>query len=189
MRTRLLSLLAIFTLPLFVSAQSTLLPSGVDIENVTWVDGDVLIRFEDHISIDFDKYHKTGIASIDAILQDLDIREVEQLFPYEIEIPSREEGFYTYNGLYVEYPRLDNIYRINFKDSLGANLFHIIDRLSAQNEYVKYAEPNYYSGIMGVTPSNEPNDTLYSQQWANEAIQADNVQARMAADTTVSDTN
>jgi subtilisin family serine protease len=189
MRTRLLSLLAIFTLPLFTSAQSTLLPSGVDIENVTWVDGDVLIRFEDHISIDFDKYHKTGIASIDAILQDLDIREVEQLFPYEIEIPSREEGFYTYNGLYVEYPRLDNIYRINFKDSLGANLFHIIDRLSAQNEYVKYAEPNYYSGIMGVTPANEPNDTLYSQQWANEAIQADTVQARMAADTTVSDTN
>ena len=42
---------------------------------------------------------------------------------------------------------------------------------------------------MGVTPANEPNDTLYSQQWANEAIQADTVQARMAADTTVSDTN
>ena len=42
---------------------------------------------------------------------------------------------------------------------------------------------------MGVTPANEPNDTLYGQQWANEAIQADTVQARMAADSTVSDTN
>ena len=170
-------------------AQSSLQPSGVDLDYVTWVDGDVLIRFEDNLSISFDKYNTTGYAPIDAILQDLDIKEVEQLFPYAINIPDKADGFYTYNGLYVEYPRLDNIYRINFKDSLGSNLFKVIDDLAALTDYVKYAEPNYYSGIMGVSPANEPNDTLYSQQWANEAIQADTVQARMAADSTVSDTN
>ena len=170
-------------------AQSSIQPSGVDLDRVTWADGDVLVRFEDNLSISFDKYNKTGFSPIDAILQDLDIKEVEQLFPYAINIPNKADGFYTYNGLYVEYPRLDNIYRINFKDSLGSNLFKVIDDLAALTDYVKYAEPNYYSGIMGVSPANEPNDTLYSQQWANEAIQADTVQARMAADSTVSDTN
>lgn len=185
----LLTTLVALTLCSQLQAQSTLLPSGVDLDQVTWVDGDVLVRFEDHLSIDFDKFNKTGYAPIDAILQDLDIREVEQLFPYEINIPDRNAGFYSYNGLYVEYPELKNIYRIHFRDSLGANLFNVIEDLEALTDYVKYAEPNYYSGIMGVSPANEPNDTLYSQQWANEAIQADTVQARMAADSTVSDTN
>ena len=172
-----------------LAAQSSLQPSGVDLDYVTWVDGDVMVRFEDHVTINFDKYNRTGIGPIDAILQDLEIKEVEQLFPYTINIPDKSDGFYTYNGLYVEYPALHNIYRINFKDSMGENLFDVIDDLAALTEYVRYAEPNYYSGIMGVSPANEPNDTLYSQQWANEAIQADTVQARMAADSTVSDTN
>ena len=189
MRKLTLLVVAIIATTYHSFAQSSLQPSGVDLDYVTWVDGDVLVRFEDNLSISFDKYNATGYAPIDAILQDLDIKEVEQLFPYAINIPDRADGFYTYNGLYVEYPRLDNIYRINFKDSLGSNLFKVIDDLAALTDYVKYAEPNYYSGIMGVSPANEPNDTLYSQQWANEAIQADTVQARMAADSTVSDTN
>ncbi len=189
MRKFTLLVVAILATTYHTFAQSSLQPSGVDLDYVTWVDGDVLIRFEDNLSISFDKYNTTGYAPIDAILQDLDIKEVEQLFPYAINIPDKADGFYTYNGLYVEYPRLDNIYRINFKDSLGSNLFKVIDDLVALTDYVKYAEPNYYSGIMGVSPANEPNDTLYSQQWANEAIQADTVQARMAADSTVSDTN
>ncbi|REJ63930.1 MAG: hypothetical protein DWQ21_01505 [Bacteroidetes bacterium] len=189
MRKLTLLVVAILATTYHSFAQSSLQPSGVDLDYVTWVDGDVLVRFEDNLSISFDKYNTTGYAPIDAILQDLDIKEVEQLFPYAINIPDKADGFYTYNGLYVEYPRLDNIYRINFKDSLGSNLFKVIDDLAALTDYVKYAEPNYYSGIMGVSPANEPNDTLYSQQWANEAIQADTVQARMAADSTVSDTN
>lgn len=182
-----IALTVVFSVQL--SAQSSLQPAGVDLDYVTWVDGDVLVRFEDHITINFDKYNKTGIGPIDAILQDLEIKEVEQLFPYTINIPDKADGFYTYNGLYVEYPTLHNIYRINFKDSMGENLFDVIDDLAALTEYVRYAEPNYYSGITGVTPANEPNDTLYGQQWANEAIQADTVQARMAADPDVSDTN
>lgn len=187
LKTLFIALTIVFTGQL--AAQSSLQPAGVDLDYVTWVDGDVMVRFEDHVTINFDKYNKTGIGPIDAILQDLEIKEVEQLFPYTINIPDKSDGFYTYNGLYVEYPALHNIYRINFKDSMGENLFDVIDDLAALTEYVRYAEPNYYSGIMGVSPANEPNDTLYSQQWANEAIQADTVQARMAADSTVSDTN
>jgi len=189
MRKLLLSALLVVFFTGISYGQSTTQPAGVDLDYVTWVDGDVLVRFDDHVAITFNKYNETGIGPIDAILQDLEIKEVEQLFPYSINIPDKADGFYTYNGLYVEYPRLDNIYRINFKDSLGGNLFDVIEDLAALTDFVKYAEPNYYSGIMGVTPANEPNDTLYSQQWANEAIQADTVQARMAADTTVSDTN
>jgi subtilisin family serine protease len=189
MRKLLLSALLVVFFTGIAYGQSSTQPSGVDLEYVTWVDGDVLVRFDDHVAISFNKYHETGIGPIDAILQDLEIKEVEQLFPYAINIPDKADGFYTYNGLYVEYPTLHNIYRINFKDSLGANLFDVIEDLAGLTDFVKYAEPNYYSGIMGVTPANEPNDTLYSQQWANEAIQADTVQARMAADSTVSDTN
>ena len=189
MRKLLLSVLFISLFTGVSFGQSSTQPSGVDLEYVTWVDGDVLVRFDDHVAITFNKYHETGIGPIDAILQDLEIKEVEQLFPYTINIPDKADGFYTYNGLYVEYPTLHNIYRINFKDSLGANLFDVIEDFAGLTDFVKYAEPNYYSGIMGVSPANEPNDTLYSQQWANEAIQADTVQARMAADSTVSDTN
>ncbi|MDB2435973.1 S8 family serine peptidase [Schleiferiaceae bacterium] len=189
MRKLLLSALLVLFFTGTSFGQSSTQPSGVDLEYVTWVDGDVLVRFDDHVAISFNKYHETGIGPIDAILQDLEIKEVEQLFPYAINIPDKADGFYTYNGLYVEYPTLHNIYRINFKDSLGANLFDVIEDLAGLTDFVKYAEPNYYSGIMGVTPANEPNDTLYGQQWANEAIQADTVQARMAADSTVSDTN
>ena len=161
MRKNLLLTLFLSVLSVLSFGQSSISPAGVNLEYVTWVDGDVLVRFEDHVTINFDKYNKTGIGTIDAILQDLEIKEVEQLFPYTINIPDKADGFYTYNGLYVEYPTLHNIYRINFKDSLGGNLFNVIEDLAALTDYVKYAEPNYYSGIMGVTPANEPNDTLY----------------------------
>ena len=30
-------------------AQSSIQPSGVDLDRVTWVDGDVLVRFEDNL--------------------------------------------------------------------------------------------------------------------------------------------
>ena len=167
MRKLLLSALLVVFFTGIAYGQSSTQPSGVDLEYVTWVDGDVVVRFDDHVAISFNKYHETGIGPIDAILQDLEIKEVEQLFPYAINIPDKADGFYTYNGLYVEYPTLHNIYRINFKDSLGANLFDVIEDLAGLTDFVKYAEPNYYSGILGVIPANEPNDTLYGQQWAN----------------------
>ena len=119
MRKLLLSALLVVFFTGISYGQSSTQPAGVDLDYVTWVDGDVLVRFDDHVAISFNKYNETGIGPIDAILQDLEIKEVEQLFPYAINIPDKADGFYTYNGLYVEYPRLDNIYRINFKDSLG----------------------------------------------------------------------
>jgi len=189
---RLLSALVILSVMLTnaVYSQSSTLVGGVDITQTTWVDGEVLVRFADGLDVSrLNSSTFTGLASVDKVLQAARIDEAEQLFPYEIELPTSEQGFTTYNGLYVEYPELGNIYRLHFNDSL-TSVFDVIDQLTALGEStILYAEPNYYSGIMGVSPKNEPNDTLYSQQWANEAIQADTVQARMAADTTVSDTN
>ena len=49
MRKLLLSaLLVVFFVGIFYGQSSTQ-PTGVDLEHVTWVDGDVLVRFDDHV--------------------------------------------------------------------------------------------------------------------------------------------
>ena len=169
------------------SAQSTPYPTQLDLEHATWVDGDVLVRFSDDVEVKFTPDHLSHIPSIDAVLADYVITEVEQLFWFQKELPTKETGFMTIGGQWVEYPNLKNIYRIHIEDSTGGGVFTLISALeNLGDDFVKYAEPNYYSGILG---NYTPNDTLYPSQWNLEAIQADTVQARMAADSTVTDTN
>ena len=168
-------------------AQSTPYPTQLDLEHATWVDGDVLVRFSDDVEVKFTPDHLSHIPSIDAVLADYVITEVEQLFWFQKELPTKETGFMTIGGQWVEYPNLKNIYRIHIEDSTGGGVFTLISALeNLGDDFVKYAEPNYYSGILG---NYTPNDTLYPNQWNVAAIQADTVQARMAADSTVSDTN
>jgi subtilisin family serine protease len=179
---------AILTCVSFLTfAQSTPYPTQLDLEHATWVDGDVLVRFSDDVEVKFTPDHLSHIPSIDAVLADYVITEVEQLFWFQKELPTKETGFMTIGGQWVEYPNLKNIYRIHIEDSTGGGVFTLISALeNLGDDFVKYAEPNYYSGILG---NYTPNDTLYPNQWNVAAIQADTVQARMAADSTVSDTN
>ena len=172
-----------------LNAQNLAQAEKWDLGNATWVNGEILIRFVDHTPVTFDKYHKSGIQAIDNAFSDTEINEVEQLFPYQLKFTLKEPGFYTHNGIYIEYPKLDNIYRISFQDSLGNQMFDLIDAMESLDEYVLYAEPNFYCSATGVVNNNKPNDALYNQQWANEVIQADTVQTLMEADSTVSDTN
>ena len=168
-------------------AQTAPYPTQLDLEHATWADGDVLVRFADPVEVKFTPDHLSHIAAVDAVLADYTLTEVEQLFWFQKELPTKETGFMTIGGQWVEYPNLKNIYRLHIEDSTGGGVFTLISALeNLGDDFVKYAEPNYYSGILG---NYTPNDTLYPNQWNVAAIQADTVQARMAADSTVSDTN
>ena len=99
-----------------LNAQNLAQAEKWDLGNTTWVNGEILIRFADHINITFDKYYKSGIQAIDNVLSDTEINEVKQLFPHPLKFTLEEPGFYAHNGLYIEYPKLDNINRISFQD-------------------------------------------------------------------------
>ena len=170
-------------------AQSGFAQSVIPLDaNSEWVNGEVLVRFSDQINVKVDKAtRKVSNTSIRPAFMGVIIEEVEQLFPFQKSAPDGQSGFYTIGGQWIQYPKLTNIYRFKIIDSTGSQIFNFIKALTdLGGDYVVYAEPNYVSAIHG---SYEPNDTLYAQQWNLEAIQADTVQARMLADSTVTDTN
>ena len=55
---------------------------------------------------------------------------IEKLFPVQKLIPDGEKGFTTYTGLYVEYPKLTNIYKLKYDNNSGKmNVFDFMDDL------------------------------------------------------------
>ncbi len=170
------------------NAQSTTQPDGTNLQNLGWVPNEVLVRFADNLPIQFDERKKVGIMAIDTLLAKYDLQEIEQLFPYALHITPEAEGFTTVTGQYIKYPKLNNIYRLVIGDSAEHDIFELITDLEKLGEdYVLYAEKNVLFGAT-LAPANQPNDTLYTQQYNLAAIQADTVQAMLAADTTKTDT-
>ena len=119
--------------------------ADVDFSLVSWERGQVLVRFADQLSPSLNNAKsQTKITQVDQILADYQGVQLEQLFPVQKPIPGGDKGFTTYMGVYYDYPKLTNIYKISIKDTSNGAIFLLITALEGLGEeYVLYAEPNY----------------------------------------------
>jgi serine protease len=92
-----------------------------------------------------------GISSLDVFLSEYKIKDIEQKFPYHNEPKFRSQVSSKFG---TNVSTLENIYQINFDESLPVQFF--VDKLSKLPE-VEYVEPVYI-----YEEYDEPNDTDYS---------------------------
>jgi subtilisin family serine protease len=155
--------------------------ADVDFSLVSWERGQVLVRFADQLSPSLNNAKsQTKITQVDQILADYQGVQLEQLFPVQKPIPGGDKGFTTYMGVYYDYPKLTNIYKISIKDTSNGAIFLLITALEGLGEeYVLYAEPNYIHQSTNSSPLT--NDSLLSQQWAFGATKSDSIRREFQA--------
>lgn len=128
----------------------------VDPYNPEYIKGEVLIKFKDDIiikpKVEAKKNQiivKTGINSIDELIQDRNAIEIEKVFKESPEssqsIPKRY--ITDFRGNRRDVPKLYNIYKLKFEENQDAIE---LSSLLAQNPTVEYAEPNYLVYTMKV---------------------------------------
>jgi subtilisin family serine protease len=156
--------------------------------------GQVLVKFKDETIINSSKeqgFAKTGVTTVDAVLNKYDVKKIEKLFPNSERL-SDKKIFQSFSGELFEQPNLHNIYKIELGRSTV--MFEVIEDLKSDPNVV-YAEPNYILSIIDVNPVSEilsendidifsPNDPLFLQQWYIPAINADMVWDSTTGDTT-----
>ena len=133
----------------------------LDPYNPEFEKGELIVKFKDHVVLDLPKSGtatKTGISTIDELLQKKSVSSVKKVFKTATRLKSRPVVKYP-NGEEKQVPALYNIYRIKMDAkvdviSLAAELAEAPD--------VEYAEPNYLVYSMGY--NRQP--TVGSQQSA-----------------------
>ena len=139
---------------------------------VSWEQGEIIVRFDDNLIVNFNNKSRTEIELLDRILDRHGVTSAEQLFPFQKPIPGGLKGFKTYTGKYIEYPKLTNIYRLKYdQGSDYMNVFEFMDELQNLTGYVLYAEPNYHMKTDALTP----NDSLYVFQYNASRMNVDSV--------------
>ena len=156
-------------------------PDNLDHYNPEFVEGEILVKFKDEVTINKKKAGDqiaTGVLSIDSIFIKWGITSAEKIFVTESK-KSKKKSFVSPDGKIIEVPELFNIYKL--KASTSIDLAKIIEELK-EDQSVEFAEPNYYVYTM----ETYPDDPLYEvgEQWYIDAV---NVPA--AWDSTTSDTN
>ena len=164
-----------------------------------YVPGELIVKFRDNVSIRFIKSGgllKTGISSLDDLVDLYGIHEGEKLFPNEKKIKTKQI-LTAINGNTFERPSLHNIFKLKLKSA--GNLLEIIKSFEEDTTNVVYSEPNYILSVTDDKPlspklsdkeiktlygpslkpkiekqiSSPPNDPLFSDQWYISAINAD----------------
>lgn len=170
-----------------------------------FVPGQVLVKFKDESGISVQrvkgKFKAASVSSVNAVLRDFDIDDMEKLLPNEIAKPkSQLRRAKAYNGQTIEERNLDKIYLVKLNTLSPDSTLQLVERLKALPE-VEYAEPNYRVYITGEcsTPSytslsmatvssaystettddvicdNPGQNPLYSQQWGIKALNIDKI--------------
>lgn len=170
-----------------------------------FVPGQVLVKFKDESGISVQrvkgKFKAASVSSVNAVLRDFDIDDMEKLLPNEIAKPkSQLRRAKAYNGQTIEERNLDKIYLVKLNTLSPDSTLQLVERLKALPE-VEYAEPNYRVYITGEcsTPSytslsmatvssaystettddvicdNPSQNPLYSQQWGIKALNIDKI--------------
>jgi subtilisin family serine protease len=151
---------------------------------VQWVDNQLVVRFTDQMNVQFGRNNRLGIPNVDALLEQYNLVSAIQLFPIQKQIPGGANGFTTYSGQYVDYPKLTNIYVLTFDTVFqGTSIFQLTDALQQHTEHIVYAEPNYKFEM-----DTNPVDTLYQYQYNASQMNVDSVWAVMQ-DSGITDTD
>ena len=206
----------IYTLTLILLGASILIAQSnfhnthyLDPYNPEYVKGEVLIKFKDETQINKSiksGVAKTGITSIDILLEPYQIETIDKVFKETREQRQRKtvKTIRDFKGNEIEVPALFNIYKLKFDTIWDAK--QIIEELQ-KDPNVEFAEPNYLvysSEVMenGIIPDSppvytplpsttgdrdtEPNDPLYQDgsQWYLDAIDAPAAWDSVTGDTT-----
>ena len=114
-----------------------------------FVPGEVLVKFKDESSVQVrrtsqGRFRSAGISSVDRLLSEFGISDMEKLFPAEQAKPkSQLRRKKAPNGTsYVEEKNLDKVFLIKTSVQHADSTLQLIERLNALDE-VEYAEPNY----------------------------------------------
>jgi len=181
----------------------------LDPYNPEYVKGEVLVKFKDEVQVETSfksGIAKTGISSVDKVLEPYQTEAIEKVFKETREQRSRKSTrtIRDFKGKEIEVPALFNIYKLKFDTIWDAK--QIIEELE-KDENIEFAEPNYlvYSneimenGILPDTPpvytplpsttedrDTYPNDPLYQDgsQWYLDAINAPAAWDSVTGDTT-----
>lgn len=170
-----------------------------------FVPGQVLVKFKDESGISVQrvkgKFKAASVSSVNTVLRDFDIDDMEKLLPNEIAKPkSQLRRAKAYNGQTIEERNLDKIYLVKLNTLSPDSTLQLVERLKALPE-VEYAEPNYRVYITGECPApsytslsmatassaystettddvicdNPSQNPLYSQQWGIKALNIDKI--------------
>lgn len=171
------------------------------ISAMSFVPGEIIVRFQDDIKISLTKSNnetRTGIDSFDQLVSKWKVTEIEPLFK-GMEPLKIKEVLKSFNGKLIERPTLHNIYLL--KTEVEPYQFYEAINDFQENKNLIYAEPNFIVSITDAEPISPPlkedelldwmeqqdlkndkqittvtpNDPLFSQQWGIPATQIDQV--------------
>ncbi len=181
----------------------------LDPHNPEYVKGEVLVKFKDEVNVESSiksGIARTGISSVDKILEPYQAEAVEKVFKETREQQNRKttKTIRDFKGNEIEVHALFNIYKLSF-DTIW-DIEQIVEELS-KDRNVEFVEPNYMVYTMEVLEKGEiidvqpkllpvpipenppnrntiPNDPLYGQQWYLNAINAPAAWDSVTGDTT-----
>ena len=113
-----------------------------------FVPGQVLVKFKDESTINVrrnvrGKFQTASINSVDKLLREFGVDEMEKLFPNEVSKPkSQLRRKKAPNGTIVQEKNLDKVFWVKTQVQRNDSTLQLIEQLKAMPE-VEYAEPNY----------------------------------------------
>ena len=113
-----------------------------------FVPGQVLVKFKDESNIQIHRsgrgqFRAASINSIDKVLREYGICEMEKLFPAEEAKPKARLGRKKApNGTLIEERNLDKVYLVKLSSARSDSTLQFVERLKEIAD-VEYAEPNY----------------------------------------------
>lgn len=120
-----------------------------------YVPGQVIVKFVDNSnararSLSDGSFKTSNISSVDKLLKEYGVKEMEKLFPKEKEKPSSQLRTRSApNGTIVKERNLDKVFLIKVDENKSVKeLAHELESMSE----VEYAEPNYYAYITAEVP-------------------------------------
>lgn len=132
-----------------------------------YVQGEVLFKLKDGQTANVRRAAgKTtaGIASLDAVLSEYGVQEMEQLLPKAAVkgTPRRAKAF---NGSIVEERDLTQLYKVSLPEEKQMETMQLVDELRALSE-VEFAEPNYKVYLMDADIASSYSSNPYApSQW------------------------
>ena len=115
-----------------------------------YVPGQVLFKLKDghqaHVRRTAGMVQSAGISSLDAILKEFKVQDMEQLLP-EAKVSGSPRRAKAYNGDMIVERDLTQLYRIFLSEEKVDKTFEMIEQLKKLDE-IEFAEPNYKVYIM-----------------------------------------
>ena len=138
-----------------------------------YVPGQVLFKLKDghqaHVRRTAGMVQSAGISSLDAVLKEFEVQDMEQLLP-EAKVSGSPRRAKAFNGDVIVERDLTQLYRVVLPEEKADKTFEMIEQLKKLDE-VEFAEPNYKVYIMvdDNIAANYSNNPMVGQQWYLDA--------------------